>query len=130
MVMRGSTSLKMERCRLSVDSNIGHVPTGPHQLGAQLERFGDANRFDGHVGAEAVGEPLNDGECVLVPVVDGHIGTEPLGGFETASARSIATTWPGEKRWAPRMADKPIGPAPTTATVSPGCTLPLSTPTS
>ena len=47
-----------------------------------------------------------------------------------ASARSIATMWPGENSRALSIAASPIGPAPTTATVSPGRTCPLSPPTS
>ena len=47
-----------------------------------------------------------------------------------ASARSIATMWLGLNSRAPVIADSPIGPAPTTATTSPGRTPPLSTPTS
>jgi len=46
------------------------------------------------------------------------------------SARSIATIRPGVYSFAVRIAASPIGPAPTIATVSPGETMPLSTPTS
>lgn len=41
-----------------------------------------------------------------------------------------ATTWLGLNSRAPMMADRPIGPAPTTATTSPGRTPPFRTPTS
>src|SRR6478672_7518744 len=47
-----------------------------------------------------------------------------------ASERSIATIWPGVKSCAVMIVASPIGPAPTTATVSPGCTPPFRTPTS
>ena len=46
------------------------------------------------------------------------------------SARSIAMICPGVYSLAVRIAARPIGPAPTIATVSPGATMPLSTPTS
>ena len=37
---------------------------------------------------------------------------------------------PGVNSFAVMIVARPIGPAPTTATVSPGCTPPFSTPTS
>ena len=46
------------------------------------------------------------------------------------SVRSMATMWLGLNRRAPMMAARPMGPAPTTATTSPGRTAPLRTPTS
>ena len=46
------------------------------------------------------------------------------------SARSTAITRAGEKSRAVLIAASPIGPAPTTATVSAGETRPFSTPTS
>lgn len=46
------------------------------------------------------------------------------------SATSMATMVRGLYNRAVRMAARPIGPAPTMATTSPGRTIPLSTPTS
>ena len=46
------------------------------------------------------------------------------------SARSIATMWLGLNNFAVSVAARPIGPAPTIATTSPGRTTPFSTPTS
>lgn len=46
------------------------------------------------------------------------------------SDKSMATIWLGLNSRAPTIADNPTGPAPTTATVSPGRTPPLRTPTS
>jgi hypothetical protein len=42
----------------------------------------------------------------------------------------MATMWLGLNSRAPVIADRPTGPAPTTATTSPGRTPPASTPTS
>ena len=47
-----------------------------------------------------------------------------------ASATSSAMIRAGVKSFAVMIVARPIGPAPTMATVSPGCTRPLSTPTS
>ena len=47
-----------------------------------------------------------------------------------ASDRSTATMWLGLNSRADAIADRPTGPAPTTATTSPGRTPPASTPTS
>ena len=53
-----------------------------------------------------------------------------LAAWSLASDRSMATMWLGLYSRAPVIADRPIGPAPTTATTSPGRTPPASTPTS
>jgi hypothetical protein len=45
-------------------------------------------------------------------------------------AGSTAISWPGENNLDSMMAASPIGPQPTTTTVSPGRTCPFSTPTS
>ena len=45
-----------------MDADVGDVAPGPDELGALLERLGDADRFYRHVGAEAVGE-LGNGAC-------------------------------------------------------------------
>ena len=47
-----------------------------------------------------------------------------------ASDRSTATMWLGLNSRAEAIAARPTGPAPTTATTSPGRTPPASTPTS
>ena len=53
-----------------------------------------------------------------------------LAASSRASDRSMATMWAGLNSRAPLIADRPTGPAPTTATRSPGRTPPASTPTS
>ena len=53
-----------------------------------------------------------------------------LAASSLASDRSMATMWLGLNSRAPVIADRPTGPAPTTATTSPGRTPPSSTPTS
>ena len=52
--------LEVQGGRLAVDADVGHVATGPDELGAELEGGGHADRLDGHVGAEPVGERLHD----------------------------------------------------------------------
>ena len=39
---------------MTVDADVGDVTARPDDLGAELERLGNADRFDGHVDAEAV----------------------------------------------------------------------------
>ena len=53
-----------------------------------------------------------------------------LASFSRASDRSMAMMWLGLNSRAQVIADRPTGPAPTTATTSPGRTPPASTPTS
>ena len=120
----------MQRCRLSVDTDVGDVAARADKFGAQLKRGGYADSLDRHVDPEPFGQLVDDDNGILALVVDGEVGAELLGYIETRSAISIEITIPGEKSFAPVIVDKPIGPAPTTATVSPGCTCPFRTPTS
>ena len=53
-----------------------------------------------------------------------------LASLSLASDRSMAMMWLGLNSRAQVIADRPTGPAPTTATTSPGRTPPASTPTS
>ena len=46
----------MEGGGLAVDADVGHGPPGADKPRAQLEGVGDADGFDGHVGAESVGQ--------------------------------------------------------------------------
>ena len=97
-------------------------PPGPDEVGAELERLGHADRLDRDVGAEAAGQLHDPLDRVLGAVVDRHVGAELERLLEPrASARSIATIRPGVYSFAVRIAARPIGPAPTIATVSPGC---------
>ena len=53
-----------------------------------------------------------------------------LAASSRASDKSMATMWLGLNSCAPAIAARPTGPAPTTATISPGRTPPARTPTS
>jgi hypothetical protein len=63
-------------------------------------------------------------------VVDDDVGAELLGRLEPAVGEVDGDDVARAVQRAPMIADRPIGPAPTTATTSPGLTRPLSTPTS
>ena len=67
---------------------------------------------------------------ILAPVVDRDVGAELLGRLEPGVGHVDGDDVGRAEQPAPMIADSPIGPAPTTATVSPGWTRPLSTPTS
>ena len=62
------------------------------------------------------------------PLLTVRSAPKDLAASSRASARSMATMWLGEYILAPVMADSPTGPAPTTATVSPGCDLAVEDP--
>jgi hypothetical protein len=120
----------MQRGGLAVDTDVRHSSAGPYQAGTQFERLGDADRLDGHVRTESVGELLDDATGSSVPLLITTSAPNCLAASSRLGARSMATTWLGVNSFAPRIAASPIGPAPTMATVSAGRTAPLSTPTS
>jgi hypothetical protein len=56
---------QVQRRWLAVDADVGDPPAGADQFGALLEGLWDADRLDGHVGAEPVGEPLDHPRSLL-----------------------------------------------------------------
>ena len=68
--------LEVERHALPVHADVRDTPSGPDQLGAELERVGHAHRLDGHVDAEPSGHLHHLRQHVLVAVVHGHVRTE------------------------------------------------------
>ena len=121
----------MQRGRLAVDADVGDVAAGADQRGGQLEGRRHADGLDGDVGAETVGELADDAPTASSrPLLTTTSAPNCLAASSRLSARSMATMWLGLKSRAPMMAASPIGPAPTTATTSPGWTRPLRTPTS
>ena len=106
-------------------------PPGRISVVGELERRRHADGFDGDVGAETAGQLRDDRQRSLARVVDRDVGAELLGGLQPAVGQVDGDrSWLGLNSRAPVIADSPIGPAPTTATTSPGRTWPLSTPTS
>jgi hypothetical protein len=49
-------------------------PTWPDDIGAELERLGDADGLHGHVDAETLGQVEQTRRGVLPPVVDRDVG--------------------------------------------------------
>ncbi len=64
-------------------ADVGHVTTGPHELGAQLEAGRYTDRLDGHVRSEPVGQVPHEGDGVFPGVVDHQVGAEQLRRLET-----------------------------------------------
>ena len=50
----------MERGGLPVDADIGHMTSGAHEFGTQLETGGYADRLNGDVDPEAVRELMHE----------------------------------------------------------------------
>ncbi len=76
--------LQVQRRGLAMHADVRHASTGADQLGRELERVRHADRLQGDIGAEAVGELHDLRNRVLAPVVDRRVGAEPLGAFQPA----------------------------------------------
>jgi len=116
---------------VAVDADVGDPAARADQVGAELEGLGDAHRLDGHVGAEPSLRPMTTSagsSASLLTVTSAPNWVRAFSRRE--SALSIATTFLGPYSRAVIIAASPTGPAPTTATTSPGRTLPFWTPTS
>ncbi len=101
-------------------AHVREATTRTDQLGAEFERFGDAHRLDRHIGPEPAGQLLDQGDGIVARVVDRCSRPKALAASSLASATSIATIWLGEHNCEVNIAARPIGPAPTIATTSPG----------
>jgi hypothetical protein len=65
--------LEVQRRRAAVDADVRNPASWADELGAELERCGDADGFDRNVGAEPIGQLEHARGCVLAAVVDRHI---------------------------------------------------------
>jgi len=114
---------------LAVHADVGNAPSGPRQGDGQLEGGRRPDGLDGHVGArpsvrEGSLRPLLEGS------VHGDVRAELLGRLQAGVRPGRWRRYGRLNRRAPVIADRPMGPVPTTATTSPGRTAPLRTPTS
>ena len=113
----------MQRGRLAVHADVGDVAARADQVHGELEGLGRADGLDRDVGAQAAGEALDDLERVLAARVDDDVGTEALGRVEPRVGQvdgdDVARA---EEARGHDRPTRPIGPAPTIATTSPGLT--------
>ena len=68
--------LEMQRHRMAVDADVRNPAARPDQLGAQLERLRDADRLDGDIRAEPVGQLHDPSDRILGAVVHHDVGPE------------------------------------------------------
>ena len=61
---------------MAVHADVGDAAARPDQIGAELERLRHADRLDGDVGAEPVGELHHPRDRVLLAVVDRDVRAE------------------------------------------------------
>ena len=113
----------------AVYADVGDVAAGPDQLGAQFERGRDPDCLQRRVRAQA---PVTARTTSSGSLAAGSIGVAPRASAarRRGSAGSTTRMVLGEYSLAVMIAARPIGPAPTMTTVSPGLTPPLRTPTS
>ena len=94
--------LEVQGGGLAVHTDVGDVPAGPDQVGGELEGGGHADRLDGDVGTEPVGElarRLRSGPAR--PLLTTTSAPNCLAASSRLSARSMATMWLGLNSRAP-----------------------------
>lgn len=118
------------QCRgLAVHSDVRDMPSGAHHARAQLEGLRNADRLDDHVRTEPVGE-VGDQLFGGLAGIRHSVGTEPLGSVEPGGGQVHGDDPLRREQLGRGDRRQSDGAYPTTATVSPGRTHPLSTPTS
>ena len=80
---------------LAVDADVRDASAGADQLGRELERLRYADRFEGDVRAEAVGQLHHACDGVLAAVVDRDVGAEPQRALEAAVGEVDRDDLPG-----------------------------------
>ena len=86
----------MQSRRVPVDTDVRNATAWANELGAELERLRDADRFDRDICAETAGQlhDLGSGRCAA-GVVDRHVGAELACASSRESSMSIATMCAG-----------------------------------
>ncbi|KAG9796052.1 P-loop containing nucleoside triphosphate hydrolase protein, partial [Aureobasidium melanogenum] len=108
--------LNLQGAAAPMHADIGNRPAGRNQVLSQFQSGSNANSFDDGITAGVVSEFHDSFLGWCVPAVDSVVGPELLRDLESVISLAV------------NSAASPTGPAPTMATVDPGCTFPFNTP--